>query len=568
MSEQKEQGWIVDGNNMDLIINETKQFVDFYQSFEWDKLELSSKLSENISLISESLKSDEQFIQSLCNLLNNYEQKDDEIYKSLESLAREVWVVKISDGKWDIDSQQWQEKLEIKVPQFLIEWCLDDVKGPNEGEQNIQDFRNNLVKFRPDSEKDIIENRKLYVVIERINSLNGDLSKLLNDDNIKEKVDLERTEKLLEKILQVTDHTSLENVKFLQEFVYKNLDQNDDWFKVVFEKKNKINWEWDWLFGKVTLEWLDKVIWKFEEYVDNMTNYVNNQTEIKGKNWNDNEHGNWVIDEWESDVSNPENVNRKSFEWNGNIYSQAQNSWALVQSCWFDGANFYLSTSVSESWLDTGDNLEGGLDNETNTKSLDKNNDTEYLMEYNGNVYKVKFDSNWNLKPTAQNFKSEVSVLFENNKSCVEYLEWRLPEQIRNNCNIVWNGSNYAIRYKGASKWLIILPTTIDWDWIWKDLTESLTLLHFTNFLLKEGQIDDLSFENDSPDLKIVGDDLCVKVRGWSKGKWYPVPKESFALSGISPDDMKAFINFNNKDGWRDKSLLASSNMKYKRVKL
>ena len=72
MTEQIEQ-WGVAGNNMDVIINETKQFVDSYATFDWDKSELSGKLSENISQISESLKSDRQFVQSLCDLLNNYE---------------------------------------------------------------------------------------------------------------------------------------------------------------------------------------------------------------------------------------------------------------------------------------------------------------------------------------------------------------------------------------------------------------------------------------------------------------------------------------------------------------
>ena len=568
MTEQIEQ-WGVAGNNMDVIINETKQFVDSYATFDWDKSELSGKLSENISQISESLKSDRQFVQSLCDLLNNYETKEDEIYKSLELLAAEVWITKINDGKWNVDSHEWQEKTKIEMPIFDMKWELNGIEVVKDGEKPSQDFRNGLIKDKPNDWESTDKDLRLFETIEDINNLNSRVELLLNDDKLVDKWDISKTKVLLDNIKKVINHTTPENVKKLQKYIYDNLDDGD--FKNEFAAKNHMATGWDWLFGRSTLKWLDDVVWKFEKYVVDMENYVKSQTESgswdnNGKEGTDLNKSNWWDDwwdesEWGSGVNNPENGSEEPLKLNNKTYSPAQNSWALIQSCWLNGAKFYSYPSVEDS-----NDLDSSLD--TDTKSLDKNKDTEYLMEYNGNVYRVKFDSNWKLKPTALNHKSEVKVLFENNKSCVEYLEWKLPEQIRNDCNIAWNGSNYAIRYKGSSKWLIILPSTIDWEWIWKDLTESLTLLHFMNFLLKENQIDDVSFENDSPDLKMIGNDLCVKVRGWDKGKWYPLPIESFALSWISPDDMKAFINFNNKDGRKDRSPLARSNMIYKKIRL
>ena len=229
--------------------------------------------------------------------------------------------------------------------------------------------------------------------------------KIFKDSSRKSTISIEDLLNICHKVWEIT------TISWLAVSIHSILSQ-DDGFKTIFERKNKRNWEWDWLFGRYTLKWLWKVVWKFEKYVEDMKNYVDDQSEKENGDWDDDEHNDLDDNGWTSDVDNPEIVENNSFKWNGNEYPQAQNSALLAQGSWLNGAKFYSLDSGLKSWVDD-DNSDGNLENQ----SLDNNKDIDYLMEYNGNVYRVKFDSNWNLKPTAQNLESEVNVFFENNSA-------------------------------------------------------------------------------------------------------------------------------------------------------
>ncbi len=196
------------------------------------------------------------------------------------------------------------------------------------------------------------------------------------------------------------------------------------------------------------------------------------------------------------------------------------------------------------------------------------------VMELNDTrwQYNVEFDSEWKLKPIAINTKSGVKVLLKNVPSCAMYLSNKLPRDEKGNVaiegapTIGWNSrvNDYVITSFGKS--LTIEPMTINWEWIW-NLQQSLALLNFTNYLRWAWGIDNLQFENDNPDLKLVRDkksrDLKFYVKlkkwqeRWKEGKWeeewrdwYPIPMERFWLNGIVERDLEKFKSYNNGEKW------------------
>ena len=122
-------------------------------------------------------------------------------------------------------------------------------------------------------------------------------------------------------------------------------------------------------------------------------------------------------------------------------------------------------------------------------------------------------------------------------------------------------------------------PMTIDEKWVWKNLTENLAFLNFTNYLTNKKDLYDVAFKNNNPDLKLIWNKLYVRVNRKSNvvsgddwkfrknGKWLEVDLQEFWLPA-DINTLNRFIKYNNHEEWNDNWDIKTPNKYYRSVKL
>lgn len=220
-----------------------------------------------------------------------------------------------------------------------------------------------------------------------------------------------------------------------------------------------------------------------------------------------------------------------------------------------------------------------------NTKEIDW--DRIYYMKKGNNLYEVKIDLWWNLCPVAKNLNSDKPVIFEGNKSCMRYLLNKLPTRLQNeDLYFTWNGTDYVMWLGWYKKRITIEPMTIAWFWLkwnwwerWATLTESLAFLNLTNYLRNVWEYRDVEFKNNNPNLKLIWNELYVRVNGkknvgldenWKEvrhWRWLKIQREEFGLTNDN-EVLQRFIRYNNHEDWNDDWDRKTPNKYYKSVKL
>lgn len=253
-------------------------------------------------------------------------------------------------------------------------------------------------------------------------------------------------------------------------------------------------------------------------------------------------------------------------------------------------ATFYstinYSSEMSPEWSEA-----SWESSENQPKFTEQTNEVDgdriYFMRKGDNIYEIKIDSSGNLCPVAKNVSSEVPVVFENNESCMRYLLNKLPSELQGkNLFFAWDGKDYIMWIWWYKKRITIEPMTIAWFWLkwngwerWATLTESLAFLNLTNYLRNVWEYKDVEFRNDNPDLKLMWNDLYVRVNrkknvsldsNWKplkKWKWLPIDRKQFWLTednGV----LQRFIKYNNHEDWNDNWDKKTPNKYYKSLKL
>lgn len=494
-------------------------------------------------------------------------------------------------------------ELELKQ-NVKLEW-IEGVKW----EQKFWKWIDQKEEWQEKSELDITR-ENLKSQIDAIGTI--DVSKL--PENVKGEI--EQLKKLLMDINMVVDNTTVKNVQILQNFISENLEWED---KINFDAASKrANGKFDGKFGDGTLAWLKIVLEKTKKYIDDVIESlkqneisdnlekvkvkenatVKKNEEIKPENLVEG-LSEWVtvaLDEWQelktdevdkkidvkltakswekqkplvAKVTVVENSNNNSTQSpidttpltvNGNQYLVTPNSQTIAQNAKLNWVIFY------------------GIDNREHFAEWD----CKCLMKIKGNpnVYEVIVDKNRNISPVAVNIDSKVSVLLKNNLSCKRYLAGKIPEALSPKPVIWWSSNKQDYNIQSYGKSLTIEPMTIRWDSeISSDLWECLVLENFVNFLRWSGEISDIEFKNNNPDLQLRKDgNLYVRVNKksnriydekWDVKKrwgWYKVPMQRFWLSQINRKVLENFIKYNNGEHWNDNWDKKKANKYYKKI--
>ena len=156
----------------------------------------------------------------------------------------------------------------------------------------------------------------------------------------------------------------------------------------------------------------------------------------------------------------------------------------------------------------------------------------------------------------------------------------KLPGVLRDKgVDISRRGSDYVI-WLWKWKYLTIEPMTIANKWVWKDLTENLAFLNFTNYLRNERTLQDVELYNDNSNLKLEWNDLYVRVNknsnktyeaNWAiKEMWKRllVNKESFWLQDASNESLSNYIRYNNHERWNKNWDNDEKNKYYRKVRI
>ena len=263
-----------------------------------------------------------------------------------------------------------------------------------------------------------------------------------------------------------------------------------------------------------------------------------------------------------------------NFEWGQHLVMW--NSSDLADKLWLWGRAVFYSADVQDPPIEA-------QDGKWSTEQVPNNGDYVCYLQIDGlpdRTYQVKVDQNWNLCPVAINLSSKVSVEFENNKSCISYLYNKLPGVLRDKgVDISRRGSDYVI-WLWKWKYLTIEPMTIANKWVWKDLTENLAFLNFTNYLRNERTLQDVELYNDNSNLKLEWNDLYVRVNknsnktyeaNWAiKEMWKRllVNKESFWLQDASNESLSNYIRYNNHERWNKNWDNDEKNKYYRKVRI
>lgn len=495
---------------------------------------------ENVSdNIVNDLKTNEKFLGYLINLLNSRSLTDDEIKNSLEALAKQLWLSNFS-WSWEKPSND-SEQTSDNLTQLQINWKLDEIEKKD---NSAPRFWKGIVISEGENDEGIDEDLKLYKTKEKLENLKNGIDSL----SWEKTAELTNISNYIERILNVIDDPSVANVKILQQFISENIDNLWEWFnKNDFDKANKKGSEFDWIFGKSTLKYLNGLVSKFEEYINGIDNSSWANESLTGVaptgGWSEVSEVNGAKSgEWENVPSWP-------LEINGSKYPYYKDFPVKL-----DWATFYSNIPLvvwegSEQQVDYVQYTNGG-----EIKCF-------MTMENDPGVrYTVTLDAKWNLCPIAENGNEK--VLLKNIQSCCNYLKEKMPENLPGNPVISWNDSkqDYAITSFGET--MTIEPMTLDGWWISQDLSKCLLLLNFANMLTGANGIHDakswnyLNFENNNPDLKMDGTNVYIKLKKnqtwwdkWKWGEWYPIPKSYFWLTD---DELKKFVKYNNWEDWND----------------
>ena len=475
-------------------LKEIKDKISDKKLNEQEKNELNGKLNDAFrSGLLEYMESTEnqqtltEFKNSLSDFLNGYSddnKENDDAYKSLESLAAIMWLEKSTDWKW---SEKKKDSTDVQAdsPKFELKWNLEGVelRGTDMCEQS---FRNWVVKEKPETEeedKKILDELKLYKVIDNWHSIGSRIDKLLNNDKLadvdKQKLkDIQNLGKDIEN--KVLADTSLKNVQILQKFIYDNVYKDlpdDDGGKKEFKDRNHMKnkgesaWDFDGQFWKITLKWLKDFCDKIDDYVEALENKVE---ETEGS------------DDWspvDTGVLSSEDQADK-------VPSQPQGPLTLLD--WSHQAISTSSTIAQNVGLNWAVFYAAEVSGETGSQApVEVPSSGECLMKFGNKTYKVKLDSNKNLCPIMEDINDpEKKLLLENNQSCIDYLTSMLPNELKNKgIKIMWFDGDYVIWKDWYSKWLTIEPMTIDWKWLsewWEPTTleDSLAFLNLRRFII------------------------------------------------------------------------------------
>lgn len=512
-----------DVSKLDHQISIVKSTIEtFDKAGEQQKEQLNEALNNELDVIANKLIDDPTFCTSLCTLLNGYENKEgDEIYDSLKRLAVKVWLEE-KGGSW---SKKTSEQLDVQweKPIYQLKWNLEGIRELETNEKRPSLWKG-VLKDKPEWPEPDDINLKLYSTKDVVENLSKDVSVLLSK-NLENKNELEEINTFLEGILKIIDINVTSNVKILQKFISDNLPEN---LKTKFDSNNQKQWEFDWTFWRSTVEYLNIVVKFIREYVDKVEERVNH----KGDKPTQTETVEWTDEK--ADTSTPLNFNNKYYP----VIS--------------DAPKIQWVTFYSLVWGDT-------PDSKTPTKlEIKPWEEKECLMHSNGSTYKVKIANDvyngksvLNLNPVAENMSSHVKVLLNNVPQCMDYLAKRAPTW----ATIGWNKrlQDYTITSYGMT--LTVEPMTMEWKWFneGEDLSQCLELLNFTNFLRGSGVIpnNDLYFDKNKPQIKLDGNNICIKLKKGEKYEWkeeFPYSKDNF----LTKDDKvwKKFIKYINNQEW------------------
>ena len=164
--------------------------------------------------------------------------------------------------------------------------------------------------------------------------------------------------------------------------------------------------------------------------------------------------------------------------------------------------------------------------------------------------------------------------MIANNESCRCYLQNKLPNEIKDDCQIGWVnkgerikvgnnyygelGNNYYLMsHEGV---VTIEPMTIAWDWISKDLWKNLAFLNLTNYIRNEWD------KRGKPDPDVnrkVDKYRWIRDNNWKRLK---INKSAFWLDGASDEELARFKRYNNGEHWEDNWDKKRKNKDYGRV--
>lgn len=548
---------------------------------------------------------------SIGEILNKH--KNDENfsteYKGLISLWKKLWIdLKIFEG----DNRGLES-----FPKISRKWELEWIEKWEDGKRETITWK--LERNKPEEWKDGPEEwLRLYETIEKIDVQLETVKNLLNNDKLKNDPDVKWLKKLLETFQDVIWNTTRNNVKILQEFISNNLDGI---YKEEFDRLSKKSNSFDGLFWKGTLAWLNIVLEKTWKYINDMEEYIQNleynenyeklkkikaKENVKIKKWSiidPKELLDWL--DWLDWVDlNIDYDNSSSF----NTGVSGKYTIEIIAKLWdaehwvpvevevvdkVDEADVNSSLNTTDP-LAIGDNKYQVMENSNAIASNARLNwvifytvnmfqgeqpgewkkwecakpspnwDYEcYMKLRNGELYKVKVDTDWNLCPLAiqisnkLNFKegsdAKIQVLLSNIPSCMKYLYNKLPSAIQNPNEITIWWSSTLNDYTLTSYWrtLTIEPMTIAWDWICKNennpyyLSKSLAFLNLTNYIRSEWA------SNGKIDLD-VNSELKIRWARGKDGKKLYIDKSAFWLDNATPEELSRFKRYNNHEQWED----------------
>jgi len=245
------------------------------------------------------------FGQYTLNWVEDFLDKMDKQYEASITAQKQVMTQNNPENPsvvtdWDPDKAT--ETIERpKVPKYPINGKLEWINKWKEEEREIK-LWSDLKREKPvDWQPDAPEWTKLYETIDNISWLLSRIESYLNMESLKD--DMENLKNNLVSIQDVINNTTQDNVRELQEFIAKNLDESWKFKKSVFDTLSKKNGVYDGKFWKGTLAWLNAVLKKVGDYFKEVDTYLNQMDDYNKKQM---DKITWKSDvkKWETDAKN------------------------------------------------------------------------------------------------------------------------------------------------------------------------------------------------------------------------------------------------------------------------
>ena len=544
----------------------------------------------------------------------------------------------MGDNNTGVESSEDGDE-ELKEPEISWNWELWDIKEDWEKKTGTDGLFNWLTR---EQQEGLDADKDLFKTIENIKTQLQGVKNLLSNEKLGSNGSLKKLLEWLPKVLTAIDYPTKDNVKCLQKFISDNLvDKPDE--KALFDQLNKKAAGFDGNFWKGTLKWVNILLEKTWKYVNDMKEYLDKlilrddvkiKSEVTVEKWWALEQSAFIVD----GSSLPDGVNLNfepkledvktddtvdcnikvtatknheggeikremgnvtvkvvdstdnqpvttdiltettteplNLEWGQHLVMG--NSLTLADNIGLPGRAVFYSADVKNPPIEA-------QDGKWWTWEVPKDIDYNCILQVDwqpDKTYWVKVDKDWNLCPVAINQSSKVRVVFENNRSCIKYLENKLPNELKGKNVDIWRrGSDYVI-WLWKWEYLTIEPMSIDNKWVWKDLTENLAFLNLTNYLRNERELQDVEFINDNPNLKLEWNELYVRVKknsnvtydeNWAivkMWKWLRVDKKTFWLQHASPESLNNYIKYNNNERWNRNWDNNEQNKYYRTVRL